>query len=163
MYHTPDDLAEVGDDDEDADERERGSNNNRAEGGSQDGTHGAAPNGVVGGAQHRDSVHAASAPAALAYIMAQERFPIPIEVRKRYMCPGHICSLFAALQAIPTYLNIFWGMNLNLHFPGQTVDDTHHTRESMGAWVCISREPSLMLAPATNSWQILYATLSFCV
>lgn len=134
MYRTPDDLAEVGDDDEDAEERERGSNNNRAEGGSQDGTHGAAPNGVVGGAQHRDSVHAASAPAALAYIMAQERFPIPIEVRKQCMCPGaHSQSLRGLASDTHLLEHILGNESQSLYFPGQTVDDTHHTREGKGA------------------------------
>lgn len=76
MYHTPDDLADVGDDDEDAEER-----GNRAERGSQDGAHPlAAPVGGTGAQQHRDSVHVASAPNALADVMSQ-RFPIPIEVR----------------------------------------------------------------------------------
>lgn len=93
VYRTPDDLAEVRDDDEDAEEQgNNNSNNNRAEGGSQDGIHplgGAARNGGARGAPHRDSLHAASAPAALLTdIMAQERFPIPVEVRKRCMCTG---------------------------------------------------------------------------
>lgn len=80
VYRTPDDLADVGDDDEDAEER-----GNRGEGGSQDGTHPLGAHNGGAGAHHRDSVHATSAaPAALADVMAQERFPIPMEVRKRH-------------------------------------------------------------------------------
>lgn len=77
VYRTPDDLADVGDDDEDAEER-----GNRGERGSQDGTHPMVVHNGNTGAQHRSSVHAPSAPAvALADVLAQERFPIPVEVR----------------------------------------------------------------------------------
>lgn len=91
VYHTPEDLADVGDDDEDVEERGRGNNRGKGEGGSPGETRpfGAAHNGGGGGGggggaqKHRDSVHAASAPGAtLADVMAQERFPIPVEVSK---------------------------------------------------------------------------------
>lgn len=47
--------------------------------------------------------------------------------------PGaHLWSL-RGLASDTHLLEHILGKNLNLLFPGQTVDDTHHTRESMGA------------------------------
>lgn len=72
----PDDLTDpVGEDD---DPEERG---NLGEGGSQDGTATLLVHNNGTGGQHRDSVHASSTSAALADVMARERFPIPMEVR----------------------------------------------------------------------------------
>lgn len=78
VYRMPDDLADPGDDDDDAEER-----GNRDEGGSQDGTAPVVAHNDGTEGQRRDSAHAALTSAALADIMERERFPIPMEVREQ--------------------------------------------------------------------------------
>lgn len=89
VYRMPDDLTDVGDDDEDAEDR-----GTRGEGGSQDGNltpPAAHNNGADAGAQHQDSVNAASASAAPADDITRERFPIPMEVGEKET--RHGCSI----------------------------------------------------------------------
>ena len=94
VYRMPDDLTDVGEDDEDADDRgKRG----EAGGGSQDGTHSRT------GAQHQDSVNnAASASEAPGDSITLERFPIPLEVgekQKLRRCCSPLVGRFVSKEA----------------------------------------------------------------
>ncbi|CAM9670310.1 unnamed protein product [Ectocarpus sp. 4 AP-2014] len=144
VYHIPDGIADIGDEDEDDDAERRG---RRGEGGGQDDTL-AHENGTR--EPRGESAHTTSDPRALADIMAQERFPIPMEPNEMnpklllsYACertvlPGgaRMFKHFAtSLESQHLFVYIFWFIHCKFFQEDSRQEQAHLLRSVSNCYV----------------------------